>query len=86
MAFVIFALANANEHNSLGITVVESATPRKEFCFLEDDMTDQEFQAAAELLGFEIPEPCKDGVEANLHLLAAHARVLDGWVEERDQP
>ena len=48
-------------------------------------MTDREFQAAAELLAFEIPEPCREGIEANQHLLAAHARILDQWIEERDE-
>jgi len=47
-------------------------------------MTDQEFAAAAELLAFDIPAPCREGIEANLALLATHARVLDRWIEERD--
>ena len=48
-------------------------------------MTDKEFENAAALLAFEVPEPCREGVAANLALLAAHARVLDQWSEEEGE-
>ena len=49
-------------------------------------MTDKDFAAIAELLEFDVPQPCRDGVEGNLRLLAVHARVLDTWLEEEDAP
>ena len=36
---------------------------------------------AAELLGLDVPPDCREGVEANLRLLADHARILESWLE-----
>ncbi len=69
----------------MDFTVVDSATPRKENDLLEDNMTDQEFEEAAELLDIDVPGPCRAGVSANLALLASHARLLDRWVETDEE-
>jgi len=37
-----------------------------------------EIDAAARRAGIVIPDPCKDGVVANLSLLAVHARRMRG--------
>ncbi len=36
---------------------------------------------AADMLKLDMPPVCKEGVEANLRLLASHARTLEAWLE-----
>lgn len=38
----------------------------------------------AKALGLDLPEACRSGVQANLELLAQHARVLDDYVAGDD--
>ena len=40
-------------------------------------MTDSAVDELAEVLGLDLPEACREGVVANLELLAKHAQVLD---------
>jgi hypothetical protein len=49
-------------------------------------MADKEVESAAKLLQLEVPEPCREGVAANVALLATHARILDQWREEEGEP
>lgn len=41
---------------------------------------------AAEMLKLDLPRECRDGVEANLRLLASHARTLESWLEGKEAP
>jgi hypothetical protein len=42
---------------------------------------------AADMLRLDVPPACRDGIEANLRLLADHARTLEAWLErEAPQP
>jgi len=41
---------------------------------------------AADLLKLDVPPECRDGVEANLRLLAAHAGTLESWLERPEEP
>ncbi len=36
---------------------------------------------ATDMLMLEVPPACQEGVEANLRLLASHARTLETWLE-----
>jgi hypothetical protein len=40
---------------------------------------------ATELLKLDMPSDCREGVEANLRLLASHARTLEAWLEAQAQ-
>ncbi len=42
----------------------------------------QGIEAAARLLGFDLPEACRDGVEQNLALLRAHFAILESMPAE----
>ena len=37
---------------------------------------------AAARLGLHLPQACREGVAANLDLLARHARILDDYLEK----
>jgi hypothetical protein len=41
---------------------------------------------AADLLKLDVPPACRDGVEANLRLLAGHARTLESWLDRPEAP
>lgn len=41
---------------------------------------------AAEMLKLDLPAACRDGVEANLRLLAGHARALESWLDKPEAP
>ena len=41
---------------------------------------------SADLLKLEVPADCRDGVEANLRLLAGHARTLESWLDKPEAP
>jgi len=41
---------------------------------------------AAGLLRLDVPPACRDGVEANLKLLAQHARTLEDWIDRQEAP
>jgi len=41
---------------------------------------------AASLLRLDVPPACRDGVEANLKLLAQHARTLEDWLKRAEAP
>ncbi|GEM_PF-5849505 len=41
---------------------------------------------AASLLRLDVPPACREGVEANLTLLARHARTLEDWLKREDVP
>jgi len=40
----------------------------------------------AGLLRLDVPPACRDGVEANLRLLADHARTLENWLDRTEAP
>jgi len=40
---------------------------------------------ATDMLKLDVPPACKQGVEANLRLLASHARTLEAWLEVQPQ-
>jgi hypothetical protein len=42
-------------------------------------------ELAAEMLTLDVPPACRDGVEANLRLLASHARTLEAWLERQEK-
>jgi len=39
---------------------------------------------AAGLLRLDVPPACREGVEANLTLLAQHASTLEDWLDRRE--
>ena len=41
---------------------------------------------AAEMLRLDVPLECRDGIEANLRLLAGHARTLESWLDRSEEP
>jgi len=41
---------------------------------------------AAGLLRLDVPPACHEGVEANLKLLAQHARTLEDWLDRQEAP
>ncbi len=41
---------------------------------------------AAGLLRLDVPPACRDGVDANLTLLARHARTLEDWLDRQEAP
>jgi hypothetical protein len=51
---------------------------------MSDDPKNSEIEFAAELLALTVPPACREGVEANLRLLAGHARVLEAWLKDRE--
>ncbi len=38
---------------------------------------------AAEMLQLDVAPACREGVEANLRLLAGHARILEAWLDKK---
>ena len=53
---------------------------------MSDDPKNSDVDFAAALLALTVPPACLEGVEANLRLLAGHARTLEAWLKECEAP
>ncbi len=49
-----------------------------------DNYTDNLIDQAAAMLGLDIPDACRDGIAANLDLLARHAKILESYLADQD--
>ena len=53
---------------------------------MSEELDDSLSLFAAGLLRLDLPPACREGVEANLRLLAEHARTLETWLDGRKAP
>ncbi|HMA52419.1 MAG TPA: AtzG-like protein [Magnetospirillaceae bacterium] len=49
---------------------------------MSEEQKDALTALAAEMLKLDVPPECREGVEANLRLLAGHARTLESWLDK----
>lgn len=51
---------------------------------MSDELKDALSVFATDLLKLDVPAECREGVEANLRLLAGHARTLEAWLDQTE--